>query len=63
MSKRKTVVAILSVDENLLEDGRFSSEMGQMEENGIFLRDYTENAGDVAIAYANGEHVITTAYN
>lgn len=60
VAKRKTVVAVLSVDENLLEDGRFSSEMGWVEESGIFLRDYTEETNSVTVVYANGEHTITT---
>ena len=47
---RKTVVAILSVEEETLENGTFETEMGCIEESGIYLRDYTESA-DAKVTY------------
>lgn len=55
---RKTVVAILSVEDETLENGTFETEMGCIEESGIYLRDYTESA-DAKVTYKDDGHVLT----
>mgnify|MGYP004454120265 FL=1 len=53
----KTVVCILNVKDELLENGDFTTEMGWVESSGIYLKDYSTDK-NVAIAFKDGFHVI-----
>lgn len=54
---KKTIVTIMSVEEDELISGRFKRNMETLEVNGIYMRDYTEDE-NAAVGYANGEHCI-----